>query len=82
MKTEYNTLNYNIVNIVNGVAQDYIPCPLLLILYVNDLYKALIKSYSIVFADDIDICSSEKKISSLNIGMFKVLDWFDGRDYR
>ena len=66
--------------ILCGVPQGSILGPLLLILYVNDMYKVSKLLHFIIFADDTNIFYLEKDpirlIKTLNIELNKLSDWF------
>ena len=57
LKNRHNANKYKSSkkHIVNGVPQGSIFGPVLLILYINDLLKTLIKSYVISFADNTNL---------------------------
>ena len=63
-----------------GVPQGSVLGPLLFILYTNDIYKSVVNSHCILFADDTTMFSMHKDIDSLikiiTKDMNILIDWF------
>ena len=66
-------------HLVCGVPQGSILGPLLFILYVNDLHRALKDSYCIIFADDTNIFIKHSNyatlIDRLNKDLYNISEW-------
>ena len=65
--TSVNNLNLQIDDISNGVPKKRSsPCPLLFLIYINDLYNAIKFSYIRQFADDTNILYRNKSLRKIN----------------
>jgi hypothetical protein len=76
----YGNSNSDKQTLVCGVPQGSVLGPLLFIIYTNDLSASLMKTKSILFADDTTIYASNKDLSKLyadvNADLVYLNDWF------
>ena len=77
--THFQKNNSTKKRLVSGVPQGSILGPLLFIIYVNDLHRALSDSYCIIFADDTNVFIKHKNYATmmdcLNNDLYNIAQW-------
>ena len=68
-------------NVLTGVPQGSVLCPLLFLIYIKDIYNSSKKLSFYLFADDTNLLYADKDLKSLesviNIELQKVCDWLN-----